>query len=104
VTKATVVVIVLRAAGAPTVSVRVPEVLALIVHVRTPLASVLTEVPHVVVLPVAFTVTDAVVATPAITTLFASRTVRVQVEFVTPFAFTLLEAEHVKVEYVSEGV
>ena len=84
--------------GALTVRTRDPAVVALIVQVRTPLASVLTEVPHVVVAPVAPVVMEAVVATPAMMTLLVSRTVSVHVELVTPFAFTLDEAVHVKVE------
>ena len=98
VTNATLAVLVLSAAGVLIVRVRVPEVVALIVQVRTPLAFVFTEEPQVVVAPVAFVVMEAEVAAPEMAILLASRRVIVQVEFVTPFAFTLLDAEHEKVE------
>ena len=92
---------VLRAEGAETVRVLLPVDVALTVHVLTPLASVVTELLHVVVALVP-EVTLAVVASPDIATLSASLTVNVQVPVATPLAAG--EPEQAKVEYVRLGV
>ena len=83
------------------VRVFVSATVAVIVQVRTPTASVATELLHVVVVPVP-EVTEAAVATLAIATLSESFTVIVQVAEPTPFA--LGEPEQVKVEVVELGV
>ena len=85
------------------VRVRDPVVLALIVHVRTPLPLVFNELLQVLLLPAELLVTEAVVATPEITTSSESLTVIVHVELVAPSAATPESGEQLKLDLATLG-